>query len=69
MITKAQYDALGPVGREIIDTDRQLGALRASPTPDFRQFGALRQDRKMLTNAAAIICARPRGGASGAGRA
>ena len=69
MITPAQYAALGPIGREIIDTDRALDALRIAPVASFIAFRALDQDRRMLSNAAAQMCHRPRGGSSGAGRA
>lgn len=65
MITQTQFEALGPIGREIIQVDRVLSAIRRSAVPDFRAFQAYRQDRRMLSAAAEIICRRPPGGSWG----
>ncbi len=68
-ITPAQFEALGPIGQGIVNTDRDLQGACAEPVVDFAAVRALRQDRMMLRNAAAIICRRPDGGTRGAGRA
>lgn len=63
MITQSQYDALGKLGREIIDHDRATAAaIRVIANTDVIPFAWCqemrehRADRARLTAAAAVIC-------------
>ena len=63
MITNGQYDALGPLGREIIDHDRgtaadadMIAATAVVPIGWGRHIRERRSERARLTAAAAVIC-------------